>query len=169
MSKDERTGELRTQARRRFLHRVTLLAGGFAFAPLFARTIAATTDRIPSESKSGHVVVFPGSDANALDSRVTALGYGWTPVADEAAARASVAGRGNVAVIGIGVGVVAALRFARSHADVKAVLVMGAEHGEALEEFRALLTPRAYAVQVLGATDAVNWHDAGRWLDQHMA
>ena len=174
MTRNERTGESRMQAReparRRFLNRLTLLAGGALLAPLFARmsaTSAATTTA--ATRKQGHVVVFADSDAGALADRIAALGYDWTPVADQAAAHASVAARETVAVIGTGSGIAAALRFARSHAGVKAVFVMGTNHAGALDEFHALQAPRAYEVQVQGAVDAVDWQAAGRWLDRHMA
>lgn len=163
------TSDSRAQARRRFLHHLTLLAGGALFAPLFARAASTKAAAIPAAPKPGRVIVFPGSDADALAACVGALGYGWTPVADQAAAHASAADGEAIAVIGAGAGVSAALRFARNRANVKAVLVMGMDHGDALEEFRALQAPRAYAVQVLGMVDAVDWQGTSRWLDRHMA
>jgi len=169
MTDNVSTGDSRAQARRRFLHHLTLLAGGALFAPLFARATATTAAAIPAAHGTGRVIVFPGSDADALAAGVGQLGYGWMPVADQAAAHASAAGSKAVAVIGADAGAAAALRFARSHANVKAVLIMGMDHGDALDEFRALQATRAYAVQVLGAVHAVDWHGTGRWLDQHMA
>lgn len=173
MNNEKHTGDLRTQARkperRRFIHHLALLAGGALFAPLFARATVTASAAIPAPPKAGRIIVFPGYDVGALAAHLNTLGYGWMPVANQAAAHASASGGEAVAVIGTGEGVCAALRFARSHSNVKAVLVMGEDHGDAFEEFRTLQAPRAYAVQVLGAVDAVDWHGAGRWLDRHMA
>jgi len=174
MTSNERSGESRTPSRRRFINRLASLTGGILLAPLFARATttpaAMPAPRAASARKAGHVIVFPGSDAAALAARVAALGYGWTSAADLATAHAACArASGPVAVIGTDAGAATALRFARNHAGVKAVFVMGEHHGDALDDFHALQAPRSYAVQVLGTVDSIDWQGAGRWLDRHMA
>jgi hypothetical protein len=160
--------------RRRFLNRLALLAGGVLFAPLFARAASVSAfGAVPSARKRGQAVVFPGAHAAALTHRLDRLGFASAHVLDQdhAHAVASKQAResGGIAVIGAGAGIAGALRFARSHAAVRAVIVMGEDHGDALEEFRALQASRPYAVHVLGAIDGIDWDDAGRWLDRHLA